>query len=59
MITNQREWKPNKIAVLILVILALLVITRSARLIFLREYNKASAISVFKKQCAQIVVAIV
>ena len=57
MITNQREWKLNRIAVLILVILVLLVITRSARLILLREFKKARAISVFKKQCAQIGIA--
>ena len=57
MATNRRELKLNKVAVIILVILLLSMATRSIRLIFLRESRKADAISIFKKQCAQIGIA--
>ena len=53
MATNTREWKLNKLAVLILVILALLVAALSARLIFHRASVKPASISAFGKNCVE------
>jgi rare lipoprotein A len=57
MTANLIKSKLNKIAVLVLAVLVLLVVIRSARLTFLRESKKAEVFRVFKKQCAEIGIA--
>ena len=57
MMSNQRKWKPNRIVVIVLAVLVLLAVAHSTRLTFIRESKKASAINLFKKQCAQIGIA--
>lgn len=47
----------NRTVVLILVILALLVVVRGARIGFFRESRVPEALSVFRKQCLQIGIA--